>query len=109
MDQNELDIPFYQLVLSLQAAAAQQMGKLMSPADGQINRDLVMAKGTIDILEMLSHKTQGNLSSEEKRLLEHVLYELRLNYVDELAKEKPTAGPTSEGGTPGPESSDTKQ
>ena len=108
MNESNLDVPFYQLVLSLQAAAVQQMGKVVSPVDGQVNRDLVMAKGTIEILEMVSRKTQGNLSTEEKRLLEHVLYELRLNYVDELAKEKKHSETSPETGSPKTDSTDTK-
>ncbi len=87
MDEDKLDLPFYQLVLSLQAATMQQMGKTISPITGKTEKDLVMAKGTIELLEMLRRKTAGNLDDDEKRLLEHVLYELRLNYVDESNKQ----------------------
>ncbi len=101
MSDDQFDMPFYQLVLSLQAAAVQQMGKVASPIDGQVNRDLVMAKGTIDILEMLSRKTQGNLTPDEKKLIEHVLFELRMNFVDEQKKDQKanqnTAGEDSAG------------
>ena len=88
MSSDPFDMPFYQLVLSLQGAAVQQMGKVASPIDGQINRDLVMAKGTIDILEMINRKTQGNLTPDEKKLLDHVLFELRMNFVDEQNKDQ---------------------
>jgi len=82
----DLDMNFYQLVLSLQAAAWQQMGKVSSPLTGKMERNLEQAKASIDLLEMLQRKTEGNLSSEEKKLLDHVLYELRMNYVDEAKK-----------------------
>ncbi len=81
------DMQFYQLVLSLQAGAMQQLGKIVSPITGKLDRDLDMAKGTIDLLEMIQRKTKGNLDSDENQLLEHILYELRLNYVDELEKD----------------------
>ncbi|MEW6051487.1 MAG: DUF1844 domain-containing protein [Candidatus Zixiibacteriota bacterium] len=101
MSDDQFDMPFYQLVLSLQAAAVQQLGKVASPLDGQINRDMVMAKGTIDILEMIGRKTQGNLTPDEKKLLDHVLFELRMNFVDEQKKDQKsdhdTAGQDSSG------------
>ncbi len=96
MDEDKLDLPFYQLVLSLQAATMQQLGKVISPITGKAERDLTMAQGTIDLLEMLQRKTVGNLDDDEKKLLEHVLYELRLNYVDEL---KRAPGPSEAGKT----------
>lgn len=92
-DQPDVDVQFYQLVLSLQAAAMQQMGKIANPITGQIERDLTMTKHTIDMLEMIQRKTAGNLNPDEKRMVEHLLYELRMNFVDELAKDK--TGPES--------------
>lgn len=81
------DPHFLQLVLSLQAGAMQQMGKVVSPVTGEIERDLELARHTIDILGMLQSKTDGNLSGEESKLLAHILSELRLNYVDESKKD----------------------
>ena len=80
------DTNFFQLVFTLQAGAMQQMGKVASPLSGKVERDLNLAKATIDMLDMLQRKTEGNLSDDEKKLLEHVLYELRINYVDEVKK-----------------------
>lgn len=85
---NEPDPLFLQLVLSLQMGAWQQLGKIASPVSGKVERDLQMAKMTIDLLGMIQNKTTGNLNPEEKRMLDHALYELRLNYVDESAKEE---------------------
>ncbi len=78
-----IDTMFLQLVLSMQASAMQQMGKIASMISGKIERDLKAAQFTIDVLDMIEKKTKGNLSDEEAKLLGHVLYELRLNYVDE--------------------------
>lgn len=88
MDQfgDKLDPYFFQLVLSLQGGAMQQMGKIASPLTGKVERNLDMAKSSIDMLGMVKEKTEGNLTDEEKQLIEHALYELRLNYVDELKK-----------------------
>lgn len=80
------DINFYQLTLSLHASAMQHMGKTMSPLTGQVERNLDMAKSSIDMLEMLQKKTQGNLTEEEKKILERSLFELRINYVEESKK-----------------------
>ena len=82
----ELDINFFQLVLSLQAAAWQQMGKVASPISGKVERDLDQAKVSIDILDMIQKKTKGNLTPEEQRLLDHALHDLHLNFVDEVKK-----------------------
>ena len=97
------DTYFFQLVFSLQAGAMQQMGKIASPITGKVEKDLQLAKATIDMLDMLQRKTEGNLSGDEKKLLEHVLYELRINYVDEVKKgdgdkENKTAEKTPETG-----------
>jgi hypothetical protein len=80
------ELLFTQLVLSFQAAAWQQMGKVPSMISGKIERDLEMAKHSIDMLGMLESKTKGNLTENENKYLQHVLYELRLNYLDEMKK-----------------------
>ncbi len=77
---------FTQLVLSFQAAAWQQMGKVQSIMTGKIERNLVMAKHSIDMLAMLEEKTKGNLTEDETKYLKHVLYELRMNYLEEVKK-----------------------
>ena len=77
---------FTQVVLMFQGAAWQHLGKVMNPATNKVERDLAQAKNTIDILGMLQAKTKGNLSDNEQKFLEHALYELRMNYVDEANK-----------------------
>ena len=85
-DSEQLDPHFMQIVLSLQAAAMQQMGKVMNPMTSKIDRDLIMAQNSIDMLSMIEAKTKNNLSEQEEKLINHVLYELRLNFVDESKK-----------------------
>jgi hypothetical protein len=83
---------FFSLVMTFQAAAMQQMGKLKNPVSDKIERDLQQAQLSIDILDMLEEKTHGNLSEEETKLLKGLLQELKLNYVDEMSKEQPPPG-----------------
>ena len=77
---------FSQVVLMFQGAAWQHMGKVMNPGTNKVERDLAQAKHSIDMLGMLEAKTKGNLSDNEQRFLEHALYELRMNYIDEVNK-----------------------
>lgn len=77
---------FMQMVAMFQFAAMQQMGKIANPTSGEIERDLEQARGSIDLLEMLQRKTQGNRSKPEEELLGKVLFELRMNYVDEVER-----------------------
>ncbi len=79
---------FYQLVLSMQANAWTQMGKTASPLTGKVERNMGQAKLSIDMLEMIQSKTVGNLTDEEKKLLENTLYQLRMNYVEEVKKDQ---------------------
>jgi hypothetical protein len=79
---------FIQLVLMFQTAAMQQMGKIQNPFTNKVEKNLNQAKFSIEMLEMIQQKTKGNLSESEKKFLDHVLFELRMNYVDEVNKEK---------------------
>jgi len=77
-----LEIDFSTFVLSLSTTAFYQLGLVPDPETGEkIEPDRVIAKQTIDTLQMLQHKTRGNLDDEEAKLLESLLYELRLRYV----------------------------
>ena len=85
-NQAELDVMFYQLVLSMQASTMQHLGKVISPVSGEVERNLEAAKYSIDILDMLKRKTAGNVTDDEAKMLEHVLYQLRMNYIEEVKK-----------------------
>jgi Domain of unknown function (DUF1844) len=82
----QIDQHLAQLVLSLQAGAMQQMGKTINPATGKTDRDLEVAKYTIDIIDMLEKKMHGNLTDDEARFISAILTDLRLNFVDEAEK-----------------------
>ena len=77
------EINFATFVASLNASALLQLGAIEDPTTGQKNKNLPMAKQTIDILSMLQEKTAGTLSEEEENLLKNILYDLRIMYVKE--------------------------
>lgn len=85
-EQDNIDPHFMGLLFSLQATAMAQMGKTVSSETGNVERNLPMSKQIIDLIEMLERKTKGNLTGDEGKLISNLLYELRLNYVDELKK-----------------------
>ncbi|HEX2571475.1 MAG TPA: DUF1844 domain-containing protein [Polyangia bacterium] len=74
-------IDFATFILSLASSVLVHLGELESP-EGPQAPNLPLAKQTIDILGLLSNKTRGNLTAEEDKLLTHLLYDLRLKYVD---------------------------
>jgi hypothetical protein len=78
------DIPadFSSLLLSVAAGAQVALGIAPHPASGKVEKNLLQAKYSIDLLGMLQEKTKGNLSSEEAQLLEALLYDLRMRYVE---------------------------
>ncbi len=80
MDKN--DQLFGSLIYLFHTTGMQGLGKLMNPVSQKIEKNLDQAKESIDMLEMLKQKTQGNLSPELTRLIEQFLTDLRLNYVD---------------------------
>jgi len=86
-DKGSHDANFLGLVYSLFQSALIQMGKLAHPETGEVERDLVAARASIDLLETLAHKTRGNLTEGEDKLLTNMLTELRLNYVGEVEKD----------------------
>ena len=77
------EINFATFVVSLTASALLNLGAIEDPSTGQTNKNLPMAKQTIDILSMLEKKTAGNLTTEETNLLKNILYDLRIIYVKE--------------------------
>jgi hypothetical protein len=79
---------FLQLVISFQTAAYHQMGKIASPLTGKVERNLDQAENSIDMLGMIQEKTKGNLTESERKIIENVLYELRMNYLEELKKDQ---------------------
>jgi Domain of unknown function (DUF1844) len=78
----EEPVSFSSFVLGLSTQALLHLGEIEDPALGRLERDLAAAKHVIDILGILKDKTRGNLEQAEERLLEAVLYDLRMKYVE---------------------------
>jgi len=76
---------FMQLLYMFHTSAMQGLGKMADPT-GKVNRNLEYVSQTIDLMEMLKDKTKGNISEDIEKVLEGMLSELRLNYVDEKVK-----------------------
>jgi hypothetical protein len=79
---------FMGLILMFHAAAMQHLGKTKNPLTDKIDRSLEQAQFVIDTLDVLHKKTKGNLTDEESRFLANAIKELKLNYVEELAKDQ---------------------
>jgi hypothetical protein len=75
-------IDFSTFVLSLSHSALVHIGDAPSPEGQPSERDLPLARQTIDLLGILQEKTRNNLSGEEERLLDQVLYDLRLRFLE---------------------------
>ena len=88
-DHEASTINFVAFVLSLAHTAAVHFGDVPDPVSGQSSpANLPSAQQMIDILALLEEKTRGNLTAEERNLLDQILYELRLRYV-EASKQAP--------------------
>lgn len=79
-------LDFSTFVLGIIGSAYVHLGDAPSP-DGAVERDLELARQNIDILDILSEKTKGNLTGDEERLLDQALYDLK-SRLTEVAREQ---------------------
>jgi hypothetical protein len=80
-------VDFSTFIFSLFSSALIQLGDMADPVTGKLEKNLQAAKQTIDILDILAKKTEGNLSDEEAHLLTNASAELKWKYIDAV-KEK---------------------
>lgn len=80
--QGSRPIDFTTFVFSLGSSALMHLGDAPNPETGEQQKDLVLARETIDLLAMLQTKTKGNLTAEEDRFLGALIYDLRLRFVE---------------------------
>lgn len=78
-------VDFATHVLSLASSAMVALGKMPDPSGETPPADLDTAHYLIDVLGMLELKTRGNLDESEQKLLQSLLYDLRVAYVDTAA------------------------
>ncbi len=79
-------IDFNTFILSLASSAMMHMGIVPDPSGRQADVNLEMARQTIDMLIMLRGKTQGNLDPTEATMLERVLHDVRVGYLEATKK-----------------------
>lgn len=72
---------FSVLVTSIASSAAISLGLAPNPNTGKAEQDRAMAKFNIDLLAVLQEKTKNNLTSEEQQLINHLVQDLRLKFV----------------------------
>jgi hypothetical protein len=75
------EVNFSSFLLSLSSSVLLHLGEIPDPQSGGKKKDMALAKQSIDILTLLKEKTEGNLTEEEKNLLENLLYDLRMRFV----------------------------
>ncbi len=85
MDETLPHVDFATFVLSLSHSALMHLGEAPHPETGKVEKDIALARQTIDLIGMLEEKTKGNLTGDEERLIGQILYDLRMRFV-ELAK-----------------------
>jgi hypothetical protein len=94
------ELSFTAFVVSLASTAAIHFGDLPDPVTGETSPlNLDGAAQMIEILSLLDQKTRGNLTAEERQVLEQVLYELRMRFVEVVGVAPPGApgGPAGGG------------
>jgi len=75
------EINFINFLFSLSTSALIQLGEIEDPISNKIDKNLPLAKQTIDLIGMLREKTKGNLTPNEEKMMENILYDLRIRYV----------------------------
>jgi hypothetical protein len=80
------EINFSTFVIGLSTQALMHLGEIANPLSGKVETDVPVAKQMIDILGMLKDKTRGNLNSSEDRLMDDILFDLRMKYVEAVKK-----------------------
>jgi hypothetical protein len=82
VESTESGITFAQFIISLGTTAAVHFGDLPDPVSGERgDPNLIAAAQMIDLLSLLQNKTQGNLDPAEAKLLDDLLFDLRMRFV----------------------------
>lgn len=76
-------VDFATFILSLSHSALMHLGEAPHPETGAVERNLPLARQTIDLIAMLEEKTRGNLVGDEERLVGQILFDLRMRFVEQ--------------------------
>ena len=86
--EKEREGQFIAFISMLSNSAFQNLGKFVNPITGKMEKNLMAARTTIDILSLLKEKTKGNLTKNEESVLSNSLANLQINYLDEVKREE---------------------
>jgi hypothetical protein len=75
------EIDFTHFMFSVSTSALIQLGEIEDPFTKTLVKNLPLAKQTIDLIGMLNEKTKGNLTPDEEKVMQYILYDLRMRYV----------------------------
>ncbi|MBU1219588.1 DUF1844 domain-containing protein [Myxococcota bacterium] len=84
MESQQEAIDFAGFIMSLASQVFIAMGEQENPESGATGTDLCLARDYIQILELLQEKTRGNLTEEERGLLDSILIDIRIKYVSRI-------------------------
>ncbi len=79
-------IDFMSFIMSLSTSALIYLGEVPDPVDNEKKKIIPMAKQMIDLISMLNDKTKGNLTADEEKYMENILFELKMVFVKATAK-----------------------
>jgi hypothetical protein len=82
MAQEQRSIDFTTFVLSISSAAFMGLGLTPKPGESKPEKDLELARQNIDLLDLMKEKTKNNLTADEQKLLDSLLYETRMRFVE---------------------------
>lgn len=74
------------LFMMLASSAVVALGEAADPLTGEVRREPAQAAETIDLLVLLREKTEGNRTPEETQLLEAIIYDLQMRYINALKR-----------------------
>ena len=79
------EVDFTSFIFSLSTSVLIQLGEIQDPFTQKTVKNLPLAKQTLDLIGMLKEKTKGNLTPDEEKIIDHILYDLRMRYVKAAA------------------------
>ena len=80
-EEQKLDASFYLLIMSMASNASMAMGLTPDPSTGKTEVDKHLARFNIDLLIILKEKTKNNLNSDESGLLNYILQDLQMKFI----------------------------
>ncbi len=77
------EVTFSTFILSLASSTLMHLGEVPNPETGKKEKNIILAKHSVDLLNMLDDKLTNGLTADEKKLLQDVLYEVKIKYVQQ--------------------------